>query len=187
MGNDMGTPLWHMHFIHNGQVHRTVYPGSSVPSGSRLETVVHLHGNDILPWPHHGCDIVTESKIAVRPIPDLLPVHIYGAVHEHPVKFDKENKPGISNLLTIYASIKGMSIEEAEKQFATARYGEFKKAVADAVIEEIGPFQERYKQIRESGEYLAVLREGAQKAKQIAHQTLKRVQNAVGLLNIDEL
>lgn len=103
------------------------------------------------------------------------------------VKFDKENKPGISNLLTIYASIKGMSIEEAEKQFATARYGEFKKAVADAVIEEIGPFQERYKQIRESGEYLSVMREGAQKAKQIAHQTLKRVQNAVGLLNIDEL
>lgn len=103
------------------------------------------------------------------------------------VKFDKENKPGISNLLTIYASIKGMSIEEAEKQFAAARYGEFKKAVADAVIEEIGPFQERYKQIRESGEYLSILREGAQKAKQIAHQTLKRVQNAVGLLDIDEL
>ena len=103
------------------------------------------------------------------------------------VKFDKDNKPGISNLLTIYASIKGMSIEEAEQQFASARYGDFKKAVAEAVIEEIGPFQERYKQIRESGEYLAVLREGAQKAKQIAHQTLKRVQNAVGLLDIDEL
>ncbi len=103
------------------------------------------------------------------------------------VKFDKENKPGISNLLTIYASIKGMGIEEAEQQFASARYGDFKKAVAEAVIEEIGPFQERYKQIRESGEYLSVLREGAQKAKQIAHQTLKRVQNAVGLLDIDEL
>lgn len=103
------------------------------------------------------------------------------------VKFDKENKPGISNLLTIYASIKGESIEEAEAEFASARYGDFKKAVAEAVIDEIGPFQERYRRIRESGEYLSVLREGAQKAKQIAHQTLKRVQKAVGLLDIDEI
>ena len=103
------------------------------------------------------------------------------------VKFDKENKPGISNLLTIYASIKGKSIEEAEAEFASARYGDFKKAVAEAVIDEIGPFQERYRRIRESGEYLSVLREGAQKAKQIARQTLKRVQKAVGLLDIDEI
>lgn len=103
------------------------------------------------------------------------------------VKFDKENKPGISNLLTIYASMKGKSVEEAEAEFASARYGDFKKAVAEAVIDEIGPFQERYRRIRESGEYLSVLREGAQKAKQIAHQTLKRVQKAVGLLDIDEI
>lgn len=103
------------------------------------------------------------------------------------VKFDKENKPGISNLLTIYASMKGKSVEEAEVEFASARYGDFKKAVAEAVIDEIGPFQERYRRIRESGEYLSVLREGAQKAKQIAHQTLKRVQKAVGLLDIDEI
>ena len=103
------------------------------------------------------------------------------------VKFDKENKPGISNLLTIYASMRGKSVEEAEAEFASARYGDFKKAVAEAVIDEIGPFQERYRRIRESGEYLSVLREGAQKAKQIAHQTLKRVQKAVGLLDIDEI
>lgn len=103
------------------------------------------------------------------------------------VKFDKENKPGISNLLTIYASMKGKSVEEAEAEFASARYGDFKKVVAEAVIDEIGPFQERYRRIRESGEYLSVLREGAQKAKQIAHQTLKRVQKAVGLLDIDEI
>ena len=103
------------------------------------------------------------------------------------VKFDKENKPGISNLLTIYASMKGKSVEEAEAEFASARYGDFKKAVAEAVIDEIGPFQERYRRIRKSGEYLSVLREGAQKAKQIAHQTLKRVQKAVGLLDIDEI
>ncbi len=101
------------------------------------------------------------------------------------VKYDKENKPGISNLLTIYAAIKEISIEEAEAHFVGYRYGDFKKEVADAVIAELEPFQARYRAIVESGEYLDVLREGAQKAKAIASKTLKRVQTAVGLLNLD--
>ena len=101
------------------------------------------------------------------------------------VKYDKENKPGISNLLTIYAAIKEISIEEAEAHFVGYRYGDFKKEVADAVIAELEPFQARYRAIVESGEYLDVLREGAQRAKAIASKTLKRVQTAVGLLNLD--
>jgi len=101
------------------------------------------------------------------------------------VKYDKENKPGISNLLTIYAAIKEISIEEAEAHFVGYRYGDFKKEVADVVIAELEPFQARYRAIVESGEYLDVLREGAQRAKAIASKTLKRVQTAVGLLNLD--
>ena len=100
------------------------------------------------------------------------------------VKFDKENKPGISNLLTIYASIKEISIEEAEAHFVGYRYGDFKKEVADAVIEELEPFQNRYKEIVESKAYLPVLQEGAKRAKAIASKTLERVQRAVGLLDI---
>ena len=98
------------------------------------------------------------------------------------VKYDPENKPGISNLLTIYAAIKEMSIEEAEKQFVGYRYGDFKKAVADAVIAELEPFQNRYREIIANKEYEKVLQEGAQKASLVANQTLKRVQRAVGLL-----
>lgn len=111
---------------------------------------------------------------------------IMGAVTDSgsEIKFDKENKPGISNLLTIYASLKDITIEEAEKVFASSRYGEFKKAVADAVIEELEPFQAKYQAIKDSGEYLEVLRDGRDKAKQIAHQTLIRVQKAVGLLGL---
>ena len=101
------------------------------------------------------------------------------------VKYDKENKPGISNLLTIYASIKEITIEEAEAHFVGYRYGDFKKEVADAVIEELEPFQNRYKEIIESKSYIPVLQEGAKRAKEIASKTLKRVQNAVGLLDID--
>ena len=102
------------------------------------------------------------------------------------VKYDKENKPGISNLLTIYAALKEISLEEAEAHFVGYRYGDFKKEVADTVIAELEPFQARYQQIIEDKSYLTALRNGAEKARAIAQQTLKRVQNAVGLLDSDE-
>lgn len=100
------------------------------------------------------------------------------------VKYDPENKPGISNLLTIYAALKDISIEAAEKEFVGKRYGEFKTAVADTVVAELEPFQKRYQEIVESKAYEQVLRDGAIKAKKMAHQTLERVQQAVGLLKI---
>lgn len=100
------------------------------------------------------------------------------------VKYDKENKPGISNLLTIYAALKEISIEEAEATFKDARYGDFKKAVADVVCEELGAFQARYREILESKAYEKVLAEGAVRASKVANETLKRVQNAIGLLPI---
>ena len=101
------------------------------------------------------------------------------------VKYDQENKPGISNLLTIYAALKEISIEEAEKEFEGARYGDFKKAVADVVCEELEAFQNRYHEILESKAYEEVLREGAKRASEIANQTLRRVKKAVGLLDLE--
>ena len=98
------------------------------------------------------------------------------------VKYDEENKPGISNLIQIYCCMKDISIEEAEKRFEGYRYGDFKKAVADAVIEELEPFQNRYKEIVANKSYEIALKEGAEKASKIANQTLKRVQKAIGLL-----
>ncbi len=100
------------------------------------------------------------------------------------VKYDVENKPGISNLLTIYASLKDISIEEAEKEFVGYRYGDFKKAVADVVIAELEEFQKKYRQILESKAYEKVLIEGAKKANEVANKTLNRVKKAVGLLSL---
>lgn len=100
------------------------------------------------------------------------------------VEYDEVNKPGISNLLTIYASIKGIDIPTAQSQFASMRYGEFKKAVADAVEEELKPFQERYLQIKTSKAYEEILKQGAIKASKKANEVLQRVQKAVGLLKI---
>ena len=98
------------------------------------------------------------------------------------VKYDEENKPGISNLIQIYCAMKDISIEEAEKRFEGYRYGDFKKEVANAVIEELEPFQNRYKEIIANKSYIAALESGAEKARQVANATLKRVQKVVGLL-----
>ena len=124
-----------------------------------------------------------KGDIFLSDSPKVIRKKIMSAVTDSGDKiyYDVENKPGISNLLTIYASMKNISIKEAEKIFSDARYGEFKKAVADAVLEEIVPFQNRYHEILDSNIIDKVLEDGAKEAAKIANVTLKRVQNAVGL------
>ena len=99
------------------------------------------------------------------------------------VKYDVENKLGISNLLQIYAAIKEISIEDAEKEFVGCNYGTFKGKVADAVIAELEPFQQRYLSYRQNEELLnEIFAKGAAKAKIIATEVLERVKKAVGLI-----
>ena len=125
-----------------------------------------------------------KGDIFLKDEPAVIRKKIMSAVTDSgsEVKFDPENKPGISNLLTIYSAMKDISIEEAEAQFKESRYGDFKKAVADAVIEELEPFQARYKEIVANKSYEKALKDGAEKARAIANKTLKRVQKAIGLL-----
>ena len=99
------------------------------------------------------------------------------------VKYDPENKPGISNLLTIYAALKDISIEEAEKHFVGYRYGDFKKEVADVVCDDLGQFQERYHYFLDNKIYEKVLRDGAIRAREESNKVLEKVKKAVGLLN----
>ena len=99
----------------------------------------------------------------------------------HEIKYDVENKPGISNLMTIYSALTGKEFAEIEKEFEGKGYGNFKRAVADAVINEMEPFKKRYEEIISSGLVDEVLRDGAKKASVIANETLARVQKAVGL------
>lgn len=98
------------------------------------------------------------------------------------VKYDVEKKPGISNLLTIYASLENITISEAEERFKDANYGTFKRAVADVVCNEIEPFQKRYLEYLNSGYVDEVLEKGAKRAREVANATLKRVHDVVGLL-----
>src|SRR5699024_7665541 len=97
------------------------------------------------------------------------------------VKYDKENKPGISNLLTIYASCTGESIEKLEQKYEGKGYGEFKQDTANAVINALRPIQERYYELIESDELDNLLDQGAEKANFAANKMIRKAKKAMGL------
>ncbi|MUK90582.1 tryptophan--tRNA ligase [Ornithinibacillus sp. L9] len=97
------------------------------------------------------------------------------------VKYDKENKPGVSNLLNIYASCTGESIEVIEEKYAGKGYGEFKQGVADAVISVLKPIQDRYDELIDSEQLDDILDQGAEKASFTANKTISKAKKAMGL------
>ena len=97
------------------------------------------------------------------------------------VKFDMENKPGISNLLTIMSSLTNRTIEDIENEFKDSGYGVFKKAVADVVCEELEKLQNKVKEIQSSGIIEQILTDGANKASYVARKKLSKVYRKVGL------
>jgi len=102
---------------------------------------------------------------------------------ETAVRFDKENKPGISNLLTIYCAATGKALEEAEAEFAGQGYGVFKPAVGEAVVELFRPIREESERIMKDKAYLeSVYRTGAQRAQALANRTLSKVQRKIGFV-----
>jgi len=92
------------------------------------------------------------------------------------------DKPGISNLIEILAAVSDRSFEDVERKHAQSRYGDFKLAVANAVIERLKPVHERYEALRADEPALErVLREGAEKARAIATPVLRDVRAAMGV------
>lgn len=97
------------------------------------------------------------------------------------VKYDKENKPGVSNLLSIYSIFSGMSIEDIEKKYEGKGYGVFKGDLAQIVIDELTPIQERYYELIDSKELDDILDRGAEKANEVAGAMVKKMEKAMGL------
>ena len=97
------------------------------------------------------------------------------------IKFDIENKPGVSNLLSIYSAFTGRSIESLEKDYEGQGYGTLKKDLVEVTIDALRPIKERYNEIRFSGELEAALRDGAERANAIAEKTMARVKEKFGL------
>jgi tryptophanyl-tRNA synthetase len=92
-----------------------------------------------------------------------------------------EDKPGVSNLLNIYSSVTGKTIDEAVADFKGCGYGDFKATVADAVVAELEPIQKKFKEYSSDKAYLEkVMKERAEKASYIANKTLRKVQKKVG-------
>lgn len=99
------------------------------------------------------------------------------------VKYNPESKPGISNLIEIYSEVVGLSVSEIEDKFSGKGYGEFKKAVSEAVVEELKPLQKRYKDLRESKKLTEILKRGVERAKEISGKKIKEVYNKVGFIS----
>jgi tryptophanyl-tRNA synthetase len=97
------------------------------------------------------------------------------------VKFDKENRPGISNLISIYSIISKKTISEIEEQYDGKGYGVFKADLAQVLIEEFEPIQKRYHELMESTYLDEVLDKGADKANFVANKMLRKMENAMGL------
>ena len=104
---------------------------------------------------------------------------------DNSIVFDEENKPGISNLMTIYGLFTGKTMDEVAKEFEGAGYGQFKSAVGEVVAEGLSSIQKRKQDLLNNKDYLAsVLVSGAEKASAIAMRTLRKVYKKVGLLQI---
>ncbi|MDW2994945.1 MAG: tryptophan--tRNA ligase [Alphaproteobacteria bacterium] len=100
---------------------------------------------------------------------------------ESVVRFNEENKPGISNLISILAATTSESIESIEKRFVGRGYGDFKREVADAVCDLIENIQTKYQQFKNSDVLNAILTAGAERARIVASETLNRARVALGL------
>ena len=92
-----------------------------------------------------------------------------------------EEKPGVTNLLTIYCAFRGCTLEEAQKEFEGKGYGDFKLAVGETVADAIAPVQAEQKRLLADKAYLnGVLKEGAERAFKTARRTLNKVYRKVG-------
>ncbi|MCM2590536.1 tryptophan--tRNA ligase [Rossellomorea marisflavi] len=97
------------------------------------------------------------------------------------VRFDRDEKPGVSNLLSIYSILEGTPIAELEERYDGKGYGDFKGDLAKVVVDAIKPIQDRYYELIDSEELDDILDRGAEKANRTAGKMLKKMEKAMGL------
>ncbi|WP_108670048.1 tryptophan--tRNA ligase [Peribacillus acanthi] len=97
------------------------------------------------------------------------------------VKYNVENKPGISNLISIYSIFTGESIDNLEKKYEGKGYGDFKSDLAKVVVDTIKPIQDRYYELIDSKELDDILDRGAEVANRDANKMIQKMMNAMGL------
>lgn len=124
------------------------------------------------------------SKINLLDNPSKIKKSIMKAVtdSESEVRFDIENKPGVSNLMTIYNILSGISLDEIENKYRGVGYGSFKKDLVEVVVSALEPIQSRYEEILKSGEVERVLKEGSERANEVSNEILNRVKKKMGFV-----
>ncbi|MGH8926809.1 MAG: tryptophan--tRNA ligase [Acidimicrobiia bacterium] len=127
-------------------------------------------------------DVDPDSRVNLLDEPDLIRKKIKSAVtdSERTVRYDWDEKPGISNLLELFAFSAGRTVANIEEQFADAGYGRFKEAVAEAVVERLTPIRTRFKSMDDT-EMSRIMQKGALDARSRAEATMVIARRAVGL------
>lgn len=101
------------------------------------------------------------------------------------VRFDRENKAGIANLMEIYGCFEGISMEEVANRFEGKGYGDFKREVGEVIVEGLRPLQTRFKDLEKNKDYIdAILKKNGETANYLAQKTLRKVKKKVGLPQI---
>ncbi|MNZ80770.1 Tryptophan--tRNA ligase [compost metagenome] len=124
------------------------------------------------------------SSISLLDSPDVIRKKISRATTDsgREVKYDPANKPEISNLISIYSHCSDLTVQEIEARYEGQGYGPFKKELAEQVVSVIEPLQAKYNDIRNSGEIHQILKEGAERAAEVADRTLADVKEKMGFL-----
>ncbi|NMD70795.1 tryptophan--tRNA ligase [Bacillus sp. DNRA2] len=125
----------------------------------------------------------TKATITLLDDPKQIEKKIKSAVTDSDgiVKYDRENKAGISNLLSIYSIFSKRPIPEIEAAYEGKGYGDFKADLAKVVVDELAPIQQKYHELMESAVLDEILDRGAEKANKVASKMLKKMENAMGL------
>jgi tryptophanyl-tRNA synthetase len=130
-----------------------------------------------------GSEMGAGHSINLLDSPDAIRAKIMRATTDslREIRFD-EGRPGIYNLLTMYQSITGQDKKEIEAKYQGQGYSDFKKDLAEVVVESLRPLQERYQELTAvPGHIDSILAEGAKKARPLAEKTLEQVKSKVGL------
>jgi tryptophanyl-tRNA synthetase len=124
------------------------------------------------------------SYIALLDEPDVIRKKISRATTDSgkEVRFNREEKPEVSNLMSIYSLCADLSLQDIERKYDGQGYGAFKKDLAEAVVAKLEPLQQTYREIRSSGELKQILKQGAERASEIADQTLNQVKEKMGFV-----
>ncbi len=127
-----------------------------------------------------------KSFISLADEPNVIAKKIKSAVTDSEARvYYGEGKAGINNLMNIYSCCTGLDFDAIEKEFEGKGYGDFKAAVAEAVVEELRPVQEEYKRILSDKAYIEkCAKEGAEKAAYLAHKTMRKVMKKVGFYQV---